>query len=114
MRFSQRTAWEPGENEWAQAAARRRAEGRELIDLTVSNPTACGLAPGGADVLLPLGDPGALRYSPDPLGMTQARRAVAGYYADLGARVEPGRICLTTSTSEAYSFLVRLLCDPGD
>ncbi len=114
MRFSERTAWEPGVNAWAEAAEVLRTSGREVLDLTVSNPTACGLGPASASVLAPLGDPGALRYSPDPLGMAVAREAVAAYYRDHGAVVDPGRICMTTSTSEAYSFLFRLLCDPGD
>ncbi len=114
MRFSERTAWEPGVNAWAEAAEALRASGREVLDLTVSNPTACGLGPASASVLAPLGDTGALRYTPDPLGMTVAREAVAAYYGDHGAAVDPARICMTTSTSEAYSFLFRLLCDPGD
>ncbi len=94
------------------AAARASEQG--LIDLTVSNPTACGLGPPAAEVLEPLSHPGALRYRPDALGMHEAREAVAAYYADHGASVPAERICLTTSTSEAYSFLFRLLCNPGD
>lgn len=46
--------------------------------------------------------------------MRSAREAVAGYYADHDAVVDPDQIVLTTSTSEAYSYLFRLLCDPGD
>ena len=113
MQFSERTGWESGENEWAEALRRQRESGRELIDLTVSNPTACGLGPLSTDVLGPLGHAGALRYSPDPLGMTSAREAVAQYYREHGG-VPIERLCLTTSTSEAYSFLFRLLCNPGD
>jgi aspartate/methionine/tyrosine aminotransferase len=114
MRFSARTAWEEGENDWARAVGDARKAGRELVDLTVSNPTACGLGPATDDVLWPLRDPGALRYVPDPFGMASARQAVQRYYRDHGA--EPGleQICLTTSTSEAYSFLFRLLCNAGD
>ena len=114
MRFSARTAWEPGENAWAEALRLRRASGAEVVDLTVSNPTACGLGPQGVEQLAPLAAAGALRYVPDPLGMMPAREAVAQYYADAGIRQSPENICLTTGTSEAYSFLFRLLCDPGD
>jgi aspartate/methionine/tyrosine aminotransferase len=46
--------------------------------------------------------------------MISAREAVAQYYSDAGASVPLDRICLTTSTSEAYSFLFRLLCNAGD
>ncbi len=66
------------------------------------------------EILGPLGDPGALRYVPEPFGMVEARAAVAGYFREHGAVVPVERICLTTSTSEGYSFLFRLLCDPGD
>lgn len=114
MRFSERTAWEEGENEWAAAVRQAREGGRRLIDLTDSNPTSCGLGPDAASVLAALSDPGALRYVPDPLGMASARAAVTEYYRDHGAEIAAERICLTTSTSEAYSFVFRLLCDPGD
>ena len=114
MRFSERTAWDTGEDMWAEAVRLRRASGAEIVDLTVSNPTACGLGPQDVNQLAPLAAEGALRYVPDPLGMLPAREAVAGYYADAGAAQSAEDLCLTTSTSEAYSFLFRLLCDPGD
>lgn len=114
MRFSKRTAWDAGESSWAEALRLRREAGGDVVDLTVSNPTACGLGPENADQLAPLAAAGALRYVPDALGMLPAREAVARYYADAGASVSPENICMTTSTSEAYSFLFRLLCDPGD
>ena len=65
-------------------------------------------------ILAPLNDPAALGYEPDPRGLRSAREAVSRYYRDHGAAVDPDQIFLTTSTSEAYSFLFRLLCDPGD
>jgi aspartate/methionine/tyrosine aminotransferase len=111
--FSERTAWDLGENDWSRAVRRARAEGRELVDLTVSNPTQCGFA-YPADLLLPLADPRAAEYEPDPLGMRGAREAVVRYYAEHEAAVDAAHIVMTTSTSEAYSFLFRLLCDPGD
>lgn len=114
MQFSKRTSWESGESAWAEALRRRRASGEEVVDLTVANPTICGLGPENLDHLAPLAAAGALQYVPDPLGMLPAREAVTGYYTDAGASQPPENICLTTSTSEAYSFLFRLLCDPGD
>ncbi len=114
MRFSKRTAWELEENPFATNLRRARASGRELLDLTVSNPTACGFAYDEAALLAPLAEPAALRYEPEPLGMTSARAAVADYYRDVGADIPIQHLCLTTSTSEAYSFLFRLLSDPGD
>ena len=113
MRFSGRTDWELGENDLAAAVREARAAGRELVDLTVSNPTVCGFE-YDAGLLAPLSEAGAMVYEPEPLGTVRAREAVARYYADAGAEVEVERTCLTTSTSEAYSFLFRLLCEAGD
>lgn len=113
-RFSTRTGWDVRESEFAAAIREARAAGRKLIDLTVSNPTVCGFAYDEQAVLRPLADAQALVYDPDPRGMRRAREAVAGYYGDHGAVVSPDALVLTTSTSEGYGFLFRLLCDAGD
>jgi len=103
------------ESGFSAAIAQARAAGRDLLDLTVSNPTRCGFEYDAEAVLGPLDSTRqALVYDPDPRGMISAREAVAGYYADHGAAVDPDAILLTTSTSEAYSYLFRLLCDAGD
>jgi alanine-synthesizing transaminase len=112
--WSQRTQWDLAETPWAQQLARLRAAGVPLWDLTASNPTHCGFAYDAESILAPLNDPLALLYEPDPRGLRAAREAVSLYYRDHGATVDPEQILLTTSTSEAYSFLFRLLCDPGD
>ncbi|HNX49581.1 MAG TPA: pyridoxal phosphate-dependent aminotransferase [Thermoanaerobaculaceae bacterium] len=90
-----------------------RGAGMPVLDLTVSNPTHCGL-PYPSDFLAPLGDPAGLAYRPDPRGLMGARKAVSGELVRLGAVVPPERILLTASTSEAYAFLFKLLCDPGE
>jgi aspartate/methionine/tyrosine aminotransferase len=112
--FSSRTEWDLGETAFATSIRRARSEGRELIDLTISNPTVCGFKYDAEEILAPLGNPQALVYDPDPRGMRSAREAVATYYADHGAAVDPDALILTTSTSEGYSYLFRLLCDAGD
>jgi alanine-synthesizing transaminase len=114
MNFSERTNWNLAENELTAAIRQHRASGRELFDLTLSNPTHCGFEYDAAALLAPLHNPKALDYEPEPFGMITAREAVARYYGDAGASISLDRICLTTSTSEAYSFLFRLLCNPGD
>jgi len=111
---SARTQWDMAETPWAQQLARLRVGGAPLWDLTASNPTRCGYEYDAAAILAPLADPSALLYDPDPKGLRAAREAVSRYYRDHSARVDPEQIFLTTSTSEAYSFLFRLLCDPGD
>lgn len=113
-RFSVRTAWDFSEADQARAVRERRAAGLPLLDLTASNPTRCGFDYDGAAILGALGQPEALVYEADPHGMLRAREAVCRYYDGLGSRVEPGNLFLTPSTSEAYSYLFRLLCDPGD
>jgi alanine-synthesizing transaminase len=112
--WSARPGWDLTETPWARQLARLRAAGAVLRDLTASNPTHCGFRYDAASILAPLSDPRALAYNPDPRGLRGAREAVSRYYRDYGAPVQPEQIFLTTSTSEAYSFLFRLLCDPGD
>jgi aspartate/methionine/tyrosine aminotransferase len=112
--FASRTNWNLSINRLAQAIAEHRRRGGELLDLTESNPTRAGLTYDVVTILGALVDPRSLEYSPEPLGLLTAREAVCRYYAQLGVRVTPARVLLTTSTSEAYSHLFRLLCDPGD
>jgi alanine-synthesizing transaminase len=112
--FSVRTAWETTETELARALRERREARLPLLDLTASNPTQCGFAYDEAAILSPLAAPEALLYDPNPQGILRAREAVCGYYREHGVEVDPEQIFLTTSTSEAYSYVFRLLCDPGD
>ena len=112
--FSERTAWETAETELARTLRERRKAGLPVLDLTASNPTDCGFSYDEAAILAPLASQDALRYDPDPLGMLSARVAVCAYYGDHDASIEPAQIVLTTSTSEAYSYVFRLLCNPGD
>ncbi|WP_263384735.1 pyridoxal phosphate-dependent aminotransferase [Granulicella arctica] len=113
-RFSARTSWDTGESLLSAAVRAAREAGRTLIDLTVSNPTVCGFRYDEAAILGALRAGEGMRYDPDPRGMRSAREAVAGYYADHGADVDPDALVLTTSTSEGYGYLFRLLCDAGD
>ena len=112
MRFSQRTHWNTEESELARAHRERLAAALPVADLTASNPTRCGFDYSPA-LLSPLTNPRALDYDAQPRGMISAREAVCRYYASHGATLSPAQIVLTTSTSEAYSYLFRLLCDPG-
>jgi alanine-synthesizing transaminase len=109
--FSTRVPGDRRPNELARAAARARARG-PVLDLTVSNPTRAGIE-YPQDLLAGLSHPAGLAYRPTPLGLPDAREAIAEDYARRGIRVEADRIVLTTSTSEAYSILFKLLCDPG-
>ena len=100
------------ESELARAHRLRAEAGLPIADLTASNPTRCEFAYDPA-LLAALGDLAALDYDPQPRGSLRAREAVCGYYADHGVPVLPEQVVLTTSTSEGYSYLFKLLCDPG-
>jgi alanine-synthesizing transaminase len=113
--FADRTQWNLASNRLAEALARHRAGGQKLLDLTASNPTECGFHYEERAILAAVGQPEALRYRPDPLGLKSAREAVCEYYAARGdSQVLAEQVLLTTSTSEAYSFALRLLSNPGD
>jgi aspartate/methionine/tyrosine aminotransferase len=112
--FADRTNWNLEANPLSEALARHRAAGKPLLDLTISNPTECGFDFDRRAILEALANPANLAYDPDPRGLLDARQVVAGYYVARGAEVPVDSIVLTTSTSEAYSFVFRTLCNPGD
>jgi aspartate/methionine/tyrosine aminotransferase len=111
--FSARTRWDRTVNRLARLLEQKRRTGATLLDLTESNPTRAGL-PYPDDLLSALSDPAGRRYEPAPAGLAAARRAVALDHARRGTALDPGRLLLTASTSEAYALLFKLLCDPGD
>lgn len=112
--FAERTNWNLAPNRLSEALQRLRAAGRPVLDLTVSNPTTCGFRYDAEAVLAALRNPAALVYEPDPKGIESARQAVAEYYAARGDRVAAQDIVLTASTSDAYSYVFRTICNPGD
>ena len=111
--FSSRLEWNAHPNPLTTLLAEKRREGAAILDLTESNPTRAALDYPG-DLLTALADPRALHYDPDPRGLLSAREAVSAYYAHRNLDVPPARILLTASTSEAYSYLFKLLTNPGD
>jgi alanine-synthesizing transaminase len=114
--FADRTRWNLQVNEFSQALERRRKSGERILDLTASNPTTVGLNYDEPAILSALSRRESLIYEPDPNGLKSARKAVAQYYVESSQATEldPESIILTASTSEAYSYLFRLLCNPGD
>ena len=112
--FSSRTPADLADSPLARAIAERRARGADLLDLTESNPTRAGLAYPRERILAALAPPGALVYEPDARGLRAARDAVAAYYAGRGVAVDPNRVVLTASTSEAYALIFKVLADAGD
>ena len=107
--FSERTPGDYAPNRLNSMLAALRAAGAPIIDLTVSNPTRVGLAYPGDELLAALADPRALTYEPSAQGLREAREAVAAWHG-----VDPAHLLLAGSTSEAYGWLFKLLCEPGD
>ena len=107
--FSHRLPFHLARNSISDAIAQRRAAGLPILDLTESNPTRAGIVYPAADILAGFATPQSLVYDPSSNGLPQARAQIAELYG-----VVDERVVLTASSSEAYSWLFKLLCDPGD
>lgn len=114
MRLSRRLDWRGKINAISRAVERRRASGEQLIDLTSTNPTTVGFDP--PPELAGAVSAGSLTpYHPDPRGSREARVALADWLSRHGAEdADPEEIFLASSTSEAYGWILKLLCDPDD
>ena len=112
--FSARTSWSLTPNELTRLCEERKRAGLPILDLTESNPTRCGFEYDHNKILDAFHDPHILSYQPNPRGLNSARKAVLEYYQAHGIGLDISQIFLTASTSEAYSFIFRLLGDPGD
>jgi len=112
--FSNRTSWDFHPNDLSLALNEARRSGLALIDLTESNPTRAGLAYPESEILEALSLPASLQYQPEAFGLPEARESVADDFRSRGIPASADRLLLTASSSEAYAFLLDLLCDPGD
>src|SRR5437868_9364975 len=114
--FSRRTDWKLTPNRFTEAQRELQAQGREVLDLTVSNPTRVELPYDTERTLGSLCNPKVMDYDPQPKGLAGAREAVVGYYREEHGSFEPDpdSVVLTTGTSEGYSYVFRLLCNAGD
>src|SRR5215210_955409 len=111
--ISSRLPYNIEQNAMARAIAAKRRSGTPVVDLTETNPTSAGFT-YPQELLAPLANPRALEYDPQPLGLWPARAAVAADFRRRGIVVSADRVALTSSTSEAYALLFKLLCDAGD
>ncbi len=112
--FSSRTHWDFRPSPFYELVQTIRAAGEPIVDLTESNPTRCGFR-YEPDHLIPQSAlQKSVSYDPDPLGLLNAREAIAEWYGRQNIVVDPTTIALTSGTSEAYSYLLQLLCDAGE
>lgn len=114
VHFAGRTAWETEENAISAVCGELRSQGVSFADLTVSNPTRCAIPYPEAEITAALSSADNFCYKPDPWGLMRARETIASMYREHGVAVSAERVMLTSSTSEAYNYVLRLLCDPGD
>lgn len=113
--LSDRTNWTLSPNRFTQALEEARLDGKKILDLSASNPTRVGLRYDESAILGSLASPKSIHYDPQPKGLRAAREAVADYYRDEhGTQLDPERLVLTSSTSEGYSYVFGLLCNPSD
>ena len=112
--FSRRTEWKLVANRFSRVIEELRASGRAILDLTASNPTQVGIKPDSTAILHALANESALEYEPQPKGLPAARNAVAEYYEERGESIDFESMLFTTGTSEAYSYVFRLLANPDD
>ncbi len=112
--FSDRTNWKRSPNRIAQILQAKKDAEETIYDLTESNPTRAGLQYEESEILQAISAPGTLVHEPAPFGHSGARQAVASYYQEMGRQISPESILLTASTSEAYSYLFKLLINPGE
>jgi len=112
--FSSRTNWDFRSSDLFALLQEKRGRREEIIDLTEANPTRCGFDYDQPPVLQHLATHESLTYAPDPKGLRSARLAVVEFYRKQGITIDPEHLLLTASTSEAYTFLFRLLCNVGD
>jgi alanine-synthesizing transaminase len=114
LMFSERTRWNLEKNRLSHKLAELRASGQTILDLTCSNPTECGFSYEQERIQNALARPESLRYQPDPRGIKSARQAVSAYYQQQRVQMAADDLILASGTSEAYSFIFRLLCNAGD
>src|ERR1700733_12151006 len=118
--FSKRSNWKLTPNRFTQAHREVLSAGGVVVDLTVSHPTRAGLSYDAHAILSALSRVEALDYDAQSKGLLSCRRALAEYYreqqgaATPNPEIDPESILLTTSTSEGYSWVFRLLCDFED
>ena len=112
--FSERTRWNLEQNRLSRTLAELRTSGKTILDLTLSNPTECGFIYDETGIQQAFAHREMLLYQPNPRGIMRAREAVSAYYEQQQIPVAADDLVLTSGTSEAYSFVFRLLCNSAD
>ena len=112
--FSKRFDYNIEENNLSKLLNEKKSAGVKILDLIESNPTNAGFDYNETGILNSIAKPESMKYVPNPKGLESAREAVSQYYREKSITINTDNIFLTSSTSEAYSFIFRLLTDPFD
>ena len=112
--FSKRLNIEYEPNELALLYNSKKKRGERIFDLTSSNPTKLNFKYDTKHIIRHFIDDRSLVYEPDPKGILNAREEVVKYYSDTGNEVSVDDLFLVPNTSEAYSYLFKLLLDADD
>ncbi|EMO25823.1 aminotransferase, class I/II [Leptospira interrogans serovar Bataviae str. HAI135] len=114
FRFSSRFSFQEGENDFSKILFEYKKNRIYYFDLTISNPTQADFQYPTEAIRHSFATSDLIMYHPDPQGNLEARKKIQEYYGSKGLEIDPDDLFLTSSSSEAYSFLFKLLCDPGD
>jgi alanine-synthesizing transaminase len=112
--FSKRFDYNIEENNLSKLLNEKKSAGVKILDLTESNPTNAGFDYNETGILSSIAKPESMRYVPNSKGLESAREAVSQYYREKSIAVDADNIFLTSSTSEAYSFIFKLLTDSNE
>ncbi|MDX9783987.1 MAG: pyridoxal phosphate-dependent aminotransferase [Spirochaetia bacterium] len=117
MNFSARIDFAPARNSLDMERGILCGKGLPAFDVSQSNPTQVGLGIGADRIAAALASRDNALYYPESRGLANARRAIAEHFLpgrEASVHADPEHLLLCASTSEAYSYLFKLLCDPGD
>ncbi|MFA5405153.1 MAG: aminotransferase class I/II-fold pyridoxal phosphate-dependent enzyme, partial [Ignavibacteria bacterium] len=112
--FSKRFDYNIEDNKLSELLKEKKSNGIEILDLTESNPTIAGFDYNETGILKSIVNLESMKYSPNPKGLQSAREAVTQYYKEKNINIDSDNVFLASSTSEAYSFIFKLLTDPYD
>jgi alanine-synthesizing transaminase len=112
--FSKRFEYNIEENKLSRLLKEKKAACINVFDLTESNPTNAGFSYNEIGIRNSIATSDSTKYNPDPKGLKSSREAVSQYYNEKNLNINADNIILTSGTSEAYSFIFKLLADPED
>ncbi len=113
MELSGRLEFKARRNQLETVLQEKKLSGESVFDLSQSNPTRTGLIHESGRLAHALANEANALYDPNPKGLLAAREAIVRNSQNRD-RLSVDRTVICASTSEAYSHVFKLLCNPGD